>query len=113
MISVEGNTNCKLKNGKPEYIQGIFHDVTLRKAAEQQLIHNAYYDSLTSLPNRFMLMDQSTNGSFVKGKQVKEAILKDGDILLFAEGETGTAPAALNRADRQPEAFGDFGFRGI
>jgi len=36
--------------------------------------------------NRFMLMDQSTNGTFVNGKQVKEAILKDGDILLFAEG---------------------------
>ncbi|MFH0730441.1 MAG: FHA domain-containing protein [Pseudomonadota bacterium] len=36
--------------------------------------------------NRFMLMDQSTNGTFVNGKQVKEAILKDGDILVFAEG---------------------------
>jgi pSer/pThr/pTyr-binding forkhead associated (FHA) protein len=36
--------------------------------------------------NRFMLMDQSTNGTFVNGKQVKEAILKDGDVLLFAEG---------------------------
>jgi pSer/pThr/pTyr-binding forkhead associated (FHA) protein len=36
--------------------------------------------------NRFMLMDQSTNGTFLNGKQVKEAILKDGDVLLFAEG---------------------------
>jgi pSer/pThr/pTyr-binding forkhead associated (FHA) protein len=36
--------------------------------------------------NRFMLMDQSTNGTYVNGKQVKEAILKDGDVLLFAEG---------------------------
>jgi pSer/pThr/pTyr-binding forkhead associated (FHA) protein len=36
--------------------------------------------------NRFMMMDQSTNGTFVNGKQVKEAILKDGDVLLFAEG---------------------------
>jgi len=36
--------------------------------------------------NRFMLMDQSTNGTFVNGKQVKEAILKDGDVILFAEG---------------------------
>lgn len=36
--------------------------------------------------NRFMLMDQSSNGTFVNGKQVKEAILRDGDVLLFAEG---------------------------
>jgi pSer/pThr/pTyr-binding forkhead associated (FHA) protein len=36
--------------------------------------------------NRFMLVDQSTNGTFVNGKQVKEAILKDGDVILFAEG---------------------------
>jgi pSer/pThr/pTyr-binding forkhead associated (FHA) protein len=36
--------------------------------------------------NRFMLMDQSSNGTFVNGKLVKEAILKDGDVLLFAEG---------------------------
>lgn len=36
--------------------------------------------------NRFMLMDQSTNGTFLNGKQVKEAILKDGDVLVFAEG---------------------------
>lgn len=36
--------------------------------------------------NRFMLMDQSSNGSFVNGKQVKESILKDGDVLLFSEG---------------------------
>jgi pSer/pThr/pTyr-binding forkhead associated (FHA) protein len=36
--------------------------------------------------NRFMLMDQSTNGTFVNGKQMKEAILKDGDVLVFAEG---------------------------
>ncbi|MDX9787852.1 MAG: FHA domain-containing protein [Desulfobacterales bacterium] len=36
--------------------------------------------------NRFMLVDSSTNGSFVNGKQVKEAILKDGDVILFAEG---------------------------
>lgn len=36
--------------------------------------------------NRFMLVDQSTNGTFLNGKKVKEAILKDGDVLLFAEG---------------------------
>ena len=35
--------------------------------------------------NRFKLIDQSTNGTFVNGKQVQESYLKDGDILLFAD----------------------------
>ncbi len=36
--------------------------------------------------NRFKLIDQSTNGTFLNGKPVTEAFLKDGDILLFADG---------------------------
>ena len=36
--------------------------------------------------NRFKLIDQSTNGTFVNGKQIKEAYLKDGDVLMFSEG---------------------------
>ena len=36
--------------------------------------------------NRFKLIDQSANGTFVNGKKVKEAYLKDGDVLIFAEG---------------------------
>jgi pSer/pThr/pTyr-binding forkhead associated (FHA) protein len=36
--------------------------------------------------NRFILMDQSSNGTFVNGKSVKEVVLKDGDVLLFADG---------------------------
>jgi pSer/pThr/pTyr-binding forkhead associated (FHA) protein len=36
--------------------------------------------------NRFKLIDQSTNGTFLNGTRITEAILKDGDILLFADG---------------------------
>jgi len=36
--------------------------------------------------NRFKLVDLSTNGTFLNGTRVTEAILKDGDILLFADG---------------------------
>ncbi|MBN1931800.1 MAG: FHA domain-containing protein [Desulfobacterales bacterium] len=35
--------------------------------------------------NRFKLIDQSTNGTFLNGKRVKEDYLKDGDVLIFAE----------------------------
>lgn len=36
--------------------------------------------------NRFKLVDHSTNGTFVNGKRVTEAILKSGDVLEFSEG---------------------------
>ncbi|MBI4542092.1 MAG: EAL domain-containing protein [Gemmatimonadetes bacterium] len=34
-----------------------FRDVTKRKAAEQQLVHGAYHDALTNLPNRSLFTD--------------------------------------------------------
>ena len=34
--------------------------------------------------NRFKLVDKSTNGTFVNGKQAKEAFLKDGDVVMFS-----------------------------
>ncbi|NLI80250.1 MAG: FHA domain-containing protein [Deltaproteobacteria bacterium] len=36
--------------------------------------------------NRFKLTDHSTNGTFVNGKRVEEAFLKNGDVLIFSEG---------------------------
>ena len=36
--------------------------------------------------NRFKLIDQSTNGTYLNGTKITETILKDGDILLFADG---------------------------
>lgn len=36
--------------------------------------------------NRFKLIDKSANGTFLNGKEVSEAYIKDGDILMFAEG---------------------------
>ncbi len=36
--------------------------------------------------NRFKLIDESSNGTFVNGKPGGEVFLKDGDVLMFAEG---------------------------
>jgi pSer/pThr/pTyr-binding forkhead associated (FHA) protein len=36
--------------------------------------------------NRFRVVDKSVNGTFVNGKRIKEAYLKDGDVMSFAEG---------------------------
>ena len=36
--------------------------------------------------NKFRLIDHSANGTFVNGKRVQEVYLRDGDVLMFAEG---------------------------
>src|SRR4030067_2004852 len=36
--------------------------------------------------NQFRLIDRSANGTFVNGKKVQEIYLKEGDVLMFAEG---------------------------
>lgn len=36
--------------------------------------------------NRYKVVDRSTNGTFVNGKRVDEAFLKDGDVIMFTEG---------------------------
>jgi pSer/pThr/pTyr-binding forkhead associated (FHA) protein len=36
--------------------------------------------------NRFKLMNLSKNGTYLNGKRIPEAYLKDGDVLMFAQG---------------------------
>jgi pSer/pThr/pTyr-binding forkhead associated (FHA) protein len=41
---------------------------------------------ITREGNQFKLIDHSTNGTYLNGKKVAEAYLKDGDVLEFSEG---------------------------
>jgi len=41
---------------------------------------------ITREGNQFKVIDHSANGTFVNGKQVKESLLKDGDVLEFSKG---------------------------
>jgi diguanylate cyclase (GGDEF)-like protein/PAS domain S-box-containing protein len=44
--------------GEPLYWQGIFYDLTERKALEERLEHRAFHDYLTDLPNRQLFVDR-------------------------------------------------------
>ncbi len=50
--------------------------------------------------NRFKIIDQSTNGTFVNGKRVTESYLKDGDVITFSEG--GPKLSFLTQVSDQP-----------
>jgi len=51
--------------------------------------------------NRFKIIDQSTNGTYVNGLRVPEAYLKDGDVITFSEG--GPKVSFLTQVnDQQP-----------
>lgn len=52
--------------------------------------------------NRFKLIDQSTNGTFVNGQRINEAYLKDGDVLTLTEN--GPKLSFLTRIGDQPLA---------
>lgn len=44
--------------GKPTRVAGSQSDITERKLAEQQLLHDAFHDGLTGLPNRALFLDR-------------------------------------------------------
>ncbi|HVF30372.1 MAG TPA: EAL domain-containing protein, partial [Pyrinomonadaceae bacterium] len=56
-VMLELSTRLIYQNGKPVGVQGIGRDITSRREAEEQLLHNALHDSLTELPNRTKFMN--------------------------------------------------------
>ncbi len=63
--------------------------------------------------NRFKLVDRSTNGTYVNGKPISEAYLKNGDVLTFAEGGPKvsflleTVSSRPHQLPNQPEPAGE------
>ena len=54
------STACAIRNarGQTEKLVIVNRDITERKRAEEMLVHNAFYDGLTNLPNRALFLDR-------------------------------------------------------
>jgi diguanylate cyclase (GGDEF)-like protein/PAS domain S-box-containing protein len=62
------------KSGEPLYWQGVFYNLTERKALEERLHYQAYHDPLTDLPNR-RLFANHLKGVLERTRGRKSAVL--------------------------------------
>ena len=55
--------------GEPSHFVCLHEDITERKELEQQLRHQAFYDSLTDLPNRLLFLDRLGHALAREGRE--------------------------------------------
>ncbi|GKT19313.1 EAL domain-containing protein [Acidovorax sp. SUPP2522] len=79
-IDVEGRwTLVRDEGGQPESILAIHTDIGHRKATEREIQRLAFFDSLTGLPNRMLLMDRMHQALATAQRQ------RQGGALLFID----------------------------
>lgn len=105
------------ESGAPINYVGVFMDISSIKATEQQLEQLAYYDRLTGLPNRRLLMDRLTHAIAMSARSRKLGAIffididrfkrindslghRYGDLLL------GEVAARLKRCAREADTVG-------
>ena len=77
--------------GKLTHYVAAFTDVTERKAAEEQIQHLAFFDALTELPNRRLLMDrlQQAIAACARGQNYAALLFVDLDHFKFLNDTHG------------------------
>lgn len=57
-VNARGKVVERNETGLPLRMSGTHLDISARKQAEEQLMHQAHFDGLTGLPNRFLTLDR-------------------------------------------------------
>lgn len=85
LIHIQGPLRGEIQEfSAPEITIGRHPSCHLRFPKDLAII-SRYHARIVREGNRHKLIDESTNGTFVNGKPMKEAYLKSGDVLTFAE----------------------------
>ncbi len=100
LVHIEGPLKGEIQElSDPEIIIGRHPECQVR-FPKDVVILSRRHARIVREGNRFKLIDQSTNGTYVNGRQVPEAYLKDGDVITFAEG--GPKLSFLTQISDQP-----------
>ncbi|AFL74625.1 putative bifunctional diguanylate cyclase/phosphodiesterase [Thiocystis violascens] len=80
-----GITALKGGDGQVTHYVATLHDITERKAAEDAIQHLAFYDALTALPNRRLLLDRLEHAMIVSERTRQVGALLFLDLDRFKE----------------------------
>ena len=111
LIHIEGPLKGEIQEfSDPEIVIGRHPDCQVQFPRETVTLSRRHARIIRE-GNRFKVVDQSTNGTFVNGRQVPEAYLKDGDVITFSEGgpkisfltQVSDKPAPVQTAPAAPQ----------
>jgi diguanylate cyclase (GGDEF)-like protein/PAS domain S-box-containing protein len=106
-----GKTIIQLDESKESFLLGFGLDITELKEAEKKIIHMAYHDALTGLPNRWYFKSylQTNKLEYHKSESVLAVIMLDLDHFKFINDSLGHEAGdklLLSVADRLREVAG-------
>ena len=86
LVHIQGPLKGQIQEfSEPEIVIGRKPSCHLRFPVDLTIVSREHATIIRE-GNRFRVADRSANGTFVNGKRIKEAYLKDGDVMSFAEG---------------------------
>lgn len=86
LVHLQGPSKGEIQEfSQDEIAIGRHPSCSLRFPPDLNVVSRRHAD-LVREGNRYKLIDHSSNGTLVNGKKVKEAYLKNGDVISFSEG---------------------------
>ncbi len=86
LIHIHGPMKGEIKEFSKESITIGRHPSSDLKLPAELTVISRNHAEIKRVGNQFRLIDRSTNGTFVNGKKISEVLLRDGDVLEFADG---------------------------
>ena len=103
LVHIQGPLKGKIQELSQETIRIGRHPSNDVRFPADLTIVSRYHAEIIREGNRFRLRDKSANGTFVNGKKVVDAFLKDGDVIEFSDGGPKASFLTQMREDEADE----------